>query len=65
VKLTVSPAAGGWNPDHPVLKHAPAVVSFEVSDSGIRHPAGKSSASSSRPFNRRMRAPAANTAAPV
>jgi CheY-like chemotaxis protein/HAMP domain-containing protein len=41
VKLTVSPAAGGWNPDHPVLKHAPAVVSFEVSDSGIGIPPEK------------------------
>ena len=41
VKLTVSPATGGWNPDHPVLKHAPAVVSFEVSDTGIGIPPEK------------------------
>jgi len=41
VKLTVAPAIGGWNPDHPVLKHAPAVVSFEVSDTGIGIPPEK------------------------
>jgi HAMP domain-containing protein/CheY-like chemotaxis protein/signal transduction histidine kinase len=35
VKLTVSPAASGWNADHPTLRNAPTVVSFEVSDSGI------------------------------
>src|SRR6202012_4167944 len=41
VKLAVSPATSGWNPDHPVLKHAPSVVSFEVSDSGIGIPPEK------------------------
>jgi len=41
VKLTVSPAVSGWNADHPVLKHAPAVVSFEVSDTGIGIPPEK------------------------
>jgi len=41
VKLTVSPALSGWNPDHPVLKHAPSVVSFEVSDTGIGIPPEK------------------------
>src|SRR5258708_13009901 len=41
VKLTVSPATSGWNPDHPVLKHAPSVVSFEVSDTGIAIPPDK------------------------
>src|SRR5467141_3313212 len=41
VKLAVSPAVSGWNPDHPVLKHAPAVVSFEVSDTGIGIPLEK------------------------
>ena len=35
VKLTVSPAASGWNVDHPTLRHAPAVVAFEVLDTGI------------------------------
>jgi hypothetical protein len=41
VKLSVSPATNGWNADHPVLKHAPAVVSFEVSDTGIGIPPEK------------------------
>ncbi|MBV9428373.1 MAG: response regulator, partial [Bradyrhizobiaceae bacterium] len=35
VRLSVSAALSGWTPDHPVLSQAPAVVSFEVSDSGI------------------------------
>ena len=41
VKLTVSPVPSGWNADHPVLKHAPAVVAFEVSDTGIGIPPEK------------------------
>jgi CheY-like chemotaxis protein len=41
VKLTVSPAVGGWSPEHPVLKHAPSVVAFEVSDTGIGIPPEK------------------------
>jgi len=41
VKLTVSPAASGWNADHPVLKHAPSVVAFEVADTGIGIPPEK------------------------
>ena len=41
VKLTVSPAVSGWNPDHPVLRRAAAVVAFEVSDTGIGIPPEK------------------------
>jgi HAMP domain-containing protein/CheY-like chemotaxis protein len=41
VKLTVSPVTSGWNADHPVLKHAPSVVAFEVSDTGIGIPPEK------------------------
>ncbi len=35
VKLSIYPAIGGWTPEHPVLKNAPGVVAFEVSDTGI------------------------------
>jgi HAMP domain-containing protein/CheY-like chemotaxis protein len=35
VRLTVSPVTQGWSPDHPTLNHAPSVVAFEVSDTGI------------------------------
>ncbi|HZE45172.1 MAG TPA: HAMP domain-containing protein [Steroidobacteraceae bacterium] len=41
VKLTVSRAVSGWNADHAILKHAPSVVSFEVSDTGIGIPPEK------------------------
>ena len=41
VKLTVSPVTSGWNTDHPVLKHAPSVVAFEVADTGIGIPPEK------------------------
>jgi HAMP domain-containing protein/signal transduction histidine kinase/DNA-binding response OmpR family regulator len=41
VKLKVSRALSGWNADHPVLKHAPSVVSFEVADTGIGIPPEK------------------------
>src|SRR3712207_1219373 len=30
VKLSAVAATGGWSPDHPALRHAPAVVAFEV-----------------------------------
>jgi CheY-like chemotaxis protein len=41
VRLNVSAAAGGWSAEHPVLNQAPAVVSFEVVDTGIGIPAEK------------------------
>jgi hypothetical protein len=41
VKLSVSPAASGWNADHATLRHAPTVVAFEVSDTGIGIPPEK------------------------
>ncbi len=41
VKLTVSPAASGWNPDHPTLRRAGSVVAFEVTDTGIGIPPEK------------------------
>ncbi|MGA3003265.1 MAG: HAMP domain-containing protein [Acetobacteraceae bacterium] len=41
VTLTVSPAFEGWTTNHPVLRHAPAVVAFEVADTGIGIPVEK------------------------
>ena len=41
VQLNVSAAIGGWSPEHGVLSLAPAVVAFEVSDTGIGIPAEK------------------------
>ena len=41
VRLSVSGAANGWNPAHPVLSQAGGVVVFEVSDTGIGIPAEK------------------------
>ena len=41
VKLAVSPAASGWNADHPTLRNAASVVSFEVTDTGIGIPPEK------------------------
>jgi CheY-like chemotaxis protein/signal transduction histidine kinase/HAMP domain-containing protein len=41
VRLTVSSAASGWGPDHPILSGAGSVVAFEVSDTGIGIPTEK------------------------
>ncbi len=41
VRLVISEAAGGWTSDHPALRHAPSVVAFEVSDTGVGIPTEK------------------------
>jgi HAMP domain-containing protein/CheY-like chemotaxis protein/signal transduction histidine kinase len=41
VRLNVSVALGGWSAEHPVLNQSPAVVAFEVSDTGIGIPLEK------------------------
>ena len=41
VSLSVSAAVGGWGAEHPILNHAPAVVAFEVTDTGIGIPTEK------------------------
>jgi HAMP domain-containing protein/CheY-like chemotaxis protein/signal transduction histidine kinase len=41
VRLNVTAALGGWGVDHPVLSQAPAVVAFEVADTGIGIPQEK------------------------
>src|SRR5687768_1392806 len=41
VRLSVTQAAGGFAPDHPILRAATAVVCFEVSDTGIGIPLEK------------------------
>ncbi len=41
VRLNVAAALGGWSAEHPVLSQAPAVVAFEVTDTGIGIPQEK------------------------
>jgi HAMP domain-containing protein/CheY-like chemotaxis protein/signal transduction histidine kinase len=41
VRLSIMRAPHGWSPDHPMLRNATDVVSFEVADSGIGIPAEK------------------------
>ena len=41
VRLHVGIAVSGWSSDHPVLKQAPSVVEFSVSDTGIGIPPEK------------------------
>jgi len=41
VRLRVAGVLGGWSADHPLLNSAPAVIAFEVSDSGIGIPLDK------------------------
>jgi HAMP domain-containing protein/CheY-like chemotaxis protein/signal transduction histidine kinase len=41
IRLNVTAALGGWSGDHPVLSQTPAVVAFEVTDTGIGIPLEK------------------------
>jgi CheY-like chemotaxis protein/signal transduction histidine kinase len=41
VRMSVAAAVGGWSAEHPILNHAPAVVAFEVTDTGIGIPLEK------------------------
>ncbi len=41
IKFGIQRATSGWSPEHPVLKNAPGVVAFEVSDTGIGIPLEK------------------------
>jgi CheY-like chemotaxis protein/signal transduction histidine kinase/HAMP domain-containing protein len=41
VRLNITAVPGGWSTEHPVLNQAPAVVAFEVSDTGIGIPLEK------------------------
>jgi CheY-like chemotaxis protein/signal transduction histidine kinase/HAMP domain-containing protein len=41
VRLNVALASGGWGAEHPILSQSPAVVAFEVTDTGIGIPSEK------------------------
>ncbi len=41
VRLSVTAASAGWSAEHPVLRHSPGVVAFEVKDTGIGIPPEK------------------------
>jgi HAMP domain-containing protein/CheY-like chemotaxis protein/signal transduction histidine kinase len=41
VTLRVEPATSGWNPENAMLNNAPAVLAFEVTDTGIGIPPDK------------------------
>jgi CheY-like chemotaxis protein len=41
VRVSIAPVQSGWSSGHPVLKHAPVVVAFEVTDTGIGIPPEK------------------------
>src|SRR5581483_4971730 len=41
IRLNVNAALSGWSADHPILSQAPAVVAFEVTDTGIGIPLEK------------------------
>jgi hypothetical protein len=41
VRLVISEVGAGWSSDHPGLRHAPSVVAFEVSDTGVGIPSEK------------------------
>jgi HAMP domain-containing protein/CheY-like chemotaxis protein/signal transduction histidine kinase len=41
VRLNVAVAPSGWSSDHPILSQTPAVVAFEVTDTGIGIPLEK------------------------
>jgi HAMP domain-containing protein/CheY-like chemotaxis protein len=41
VSFSISVATSGWTPDHPLLRRAPLVVAFQVTDTGIGIPPEK------------------------
>jgi signal transduction histidine kinase/CheY-like chemotaxis protein len=41
VKLSVKTVKSGFTADHPILKHAPTVIAFEVTDTGVGIPPEK------------------------